>query len=127
VFPSTTGSVLDADNLRRRVLKPAARRAGVPWAGFHTFRHTCATTLFHRGVNPKQAQVWLGHHSPAFTLAVYTHLLSGDLPDVDLLGGGNGEATSPTEISGNDEPAGEAQTRMVPRSGSPGLAFPSVS
>ncbi len=26
VFPSSTGSVLDADNLRRRVLKPAARR-----------------------------------------------------------------------------------------------------
>jgi integrase len=103
VFPSSTGTVLDADNLRRRVLKPAARRASVPWAGFHTFRHTCATTLFHRGINPKQAQVWLGHHSPAFTLAVYTHLLSGDLPDVDLLGGGNGVATEPTETGRNGD------------------------
>jgi integrase len=28
--------------VRRRVLKPAAERAGVPWVGFHTFRHTCA-------------------------------------------------------------------------------------
>jgi len=25
------------------------RRAGVPWAHFHTFRHTCATTLFGGG------------------------------------------------------------------------------
>jgi hypothetical protein len=32
VFPSSTGTVLDADNLRRRVLNPAARRVGVPWA-----------------------------------------------------------------------------------------------
>ena len=126
VFPSSTGTVLDADNLRRRVLKPAARRAGVPWAGFHTFRHTCATTLFHRGVNPKQAQVWLGHHSPAFTLAVYTHLLSGDLPDVDLLEGGNARATSPTETGRNGDRPERAQTRMAPRSGSPELETPSV-
>jgi integrase len=126
VFPSSTGTVLDADNLRRRVLKPAARRAGVPWAGFHTFRHTCATTLFHRGVNPKQAQVWLGHHSPAFTLAVYTHLLSGDLPDVDLLEGGNAGATRPTETSRNGDGSDEAQTGMAPRPGSAELEVPSV-
>jgi Phage integrase family len=119
--------VLDADNLRRRVLKPAARRAGVAWKGFHTFRHTCATTLFHRGVNPKQAQVWLGHHSPAFTLAVYTHLLSGDPPDVDLLEGGNTAATRPTEPGRNGDRAEGAETRMAPRPGSPELAIPSVS
>jgi integrase len=127
VFPSSTGTVLDADNLRRRVLKPAARRAGVPWAGFHTFRHTCATTLFHRGVNPKQAQVWLGHHSPAFTLAVYTHLLSGDLPDVDLLEGGNNGATSPTETRRNGDRAERAETRIGPSPGSAALAIQSVS
>ena len=67
-----------------RVLKPAARRAGVPWAGFHTFRHTCATTLFRRGLNAKQVQVWLGHHSPAFTLATYVHYLADDLPDASF-------------------------------------------
>jgi integrase len=120
VFPSATGTVLEHSNLMRRVLKPAARRAGVPWAGFHTFRHTCATLLFHRGVNAKQAQVWLGHHSPAFTLTVYTHLLSGDLPEVDVLDGlgGNGVATRPTEISRKTEAVETAQTGMVPRQGS---------
>jgi integrase len=58
-----------ARNLFGRVLKPAARKAGVPWCGFHTLRHTCATRLFHAGLNPKAVQVWLGHHSPAFTMA----------------------------------------------------------
>jgi integrase len=85
VFPSKTGGFLDASNVAARVLKPAAKRAGVPWAGFHTFRHTCATTLFRHGLNAKQAQMWLGHHSPAFTLSVYVHLLPDDLPDPDFL------------------------------------------
>jgi hypothetical protein len=28
--------------------------------------------------------VWLGHHSPAFTLATYVHFLADDLPDVSF-------------------------------------------
>jgi integrase len=85
VFPSSAGTVLDTSNLAARVLKPAARRAGVPWVGFHTFRHTCATTLFRRGLNPKVVQMWLGHHSPAFTLGTYVHLIPDDLPSADFL------------------------------------------
>ncbi len=84
VFPSETGGYLDPSNTRARVLKPAARKAGLPWIGFHTFRHTCATALFHRN-NIKQVQCWLGHHSAAFTLATYIHLLDEDLPDPDFL------------------------------------------
>ena len=86
VFSAGRGGYLDAANLFGRVFKPAARRAGVPWAGFHTLRHTCATMLFRRGLNAKQVQVWLGHHSPAFTLAVYVHLLSDDLPEPVFFG-----------------------------------------
>ena len=71
--------------------------------GFHTFRHTCATTLFRRGLNAKQVQVWLGHHSPAFTLATYVHFLDDDLPDPSFIDdvtaeGGNNGAPSPTGI-----------------------------
>jgi hypothetical protein len=40
---------------------------------------------FRWGLNAKQVQVWLGHHSPAFTLATYVHLLPDDLPDPDDL------------------------------------------
>lgn len=66
-------------------MKAAAKKAGVPWAGPHALRHTCATMLFRNGLNAKQVQLWLGHHSPAFTLATYVHLLPDDMPDVDFL------------------------------------------
>ena len=85
VFPTSEGTHLDPSNVAARILKPAANRAGVPWAGFHTFRHTCATILFRHGLNGKQVQMWLGHHSPAFTLATYVHLLPDDLPDPGFL------------------------------------------
>lgn len=66
-------------NLRRRVLRRVAKEVGAPWAGFHTFRHTCASLLFARGSNAKQVQAWLGHHSAAFTLSTYIHLLDDDV------------------------------------------------
>jgi len=37
--------------------------------------------LFRAGWNAKQVQVVLGHHSPAFTLATYVHLIPEDLPE----------------------------------------------
>lgn len=104
LFASRTGAPLDASNLFARTLKPAARRAGVGWAGFHTLRHTCATMLFRSGLNAKQVQVWLGHHSPAFTLATYVHLLPDDLPDPGFLdtltNGREGDATTETADAG---------------------------
>ena len=53
--------------------------------GLHTLRHSAATILFRRGWNAVQVQKFLGHHSPAFTLAVYVHLLPDDLPEPDFL------------------------------------------
>jgi hypothetical protein len=84
--------------MMRRVLRPAAEEAGAPWAGFHAFRHTCASLLFERGANAVKVQRWLGHHSPAFTLSTYIHLLDSSLGDpldlgVELLQGGNEVAT----------------------------------
>ena len=65
----------------------AAEEAGASWAAFHTFRHTCASLLFERGLNVRQVQKWLGHHSPSFTLDTYVHLLDDRLPDpIDLAG-----------------------------------------
>ena len=81
VFPSTRGTRLNRNNLQSKVLGPAARRAGVPWVTLHTFRHTCASLLFAPvehgggGKNAKQVQEWLGHHSPAYTLKEYVHLI----------------------------------------------------
>ncbi len=67
------------NNVFRRVLQPAREAADLPWVGFHAFRHTCASILFAEGRNAVQVQRWLGHHSAAFTLATYVHLLDGDL------------------------------------------------
>ncbi len=86
VFSSATGSWLHAGNLADKVFRPAAVAAKVPWLGFHGFRHTCATALFREGRNAKQVQAWLGHHSPAFTLETYVHLLPEDLPEPPSLG-----------------------------------------
>lgn len=81
VFCGVDGTPLHASNLLVRVFKPAAQEAGVSWAGFHTLRHTCASRLFAAGRNPVQVQRWLGHHSPAFTLSTYAHLMDDDLGD----------------------------------------------
>lgn len=78
LFPTDSGAPLDPNNLRPRVLKPLVRQAGAPWAGFHTFRHTFASMHLRRGTNLLQLSRALGHHSPAFTLNRYSHLLPGD-------------------------------------------------
>jgi Phage integrase family len=79
------------ENVRRRVLRPAAEEAGVPWCGFHSFRHTCASMLFEAGRNIRQVAAWLGHADPAFTLRTYVHLMDagvGEGLDLDALGAG---------------------------------------
>ncbi len=64
---------------------PPPRRAGLTGVGFHTLRHTCASMLIESGLSPLRLQRWMGHHSPAFTLDTYGHLIDGDLgPALDL-------------------------------------------
>jgi integrase len=78
-FQAETVATFDRAKVFRAV-KGAAKKAGVPWAGLHTLRHSAATILFRRGWNAVQVQKFLGHHSPAFTLATYVHPLPDDLP-----------------------------------------------
>jgi integrase len=52
------------------VLKPAVAELGLPWVGFHSFRHTCASLLFEAGKDVKQVAGWLGHSDPAFCYAL---------------------------------------------------------
>jgi integrase len=85
VFPGRAGAPADVGSLRRRVLAPAAGRVGLSRVGFHTLRHTCASLLIEPGLSVLRLQRWMGHHSPAFTLETYGHLLDGDLaPSLDL-------------------------------------------
>lgn len=84
-FPNGSGEVICPDNLRRRVVKPLVEEVGAPWAAFHTFRHTFASIHLSEGTNLLQLSRALGHHSAAFTLTRYTHLLPGDeAPALDL-------------------------------------------
>ena len=52
-------------------------------------------------LNAKQVQMWLAHHSPAFTLSVYVHLLPDDLPEPSFFDGLGGNTTHET---GRNEP-----------------------
>lgn len=91
VFSSRRGTPLNPNNLRNRVLAPAAERAGLARIGFHALRHTCASLLIERGLSPLRLQRWMGHHSAAYTLDVYGHLIDAELApalnlDVELSG-----------------------------------------
>ena len=49
IFPSANGTAFDRRNWTRRYFKPAAERAGVPWASPHKLRHGVATLMAERG------------------------------------------------------------------------------
>src|SRR3712207_1249460 len=53
VFASETGAPLDRRNITSRRFKPLLKRAGLPHFRFHDLRHTCATLLLTKNVNPK--------------------------------------------------------------------------
>ncbi len=85
IFHTGKGRPLRPDTVRQRVLLPATRRAGVRQVGFHAFRHTCASLLIEAGLSPLRLQRWMGHHSAAYTLDVYGHLIDDELsPALDL-------------------------------------------
>lgn len=53
------------------------RAAGVPAIRLHDLRHTHATLMLKHGVPLKVVSERLGHSTPAFTMAVYQHVLPG--------------------------------------------------
>jgi integrase len=67
------------------MLKPLVEEAGAGWAAFHAFRHTFASIHLREGTDIVAVSRALGHHSPAFTLSRYAHILPGELaPPLDL-------------------------------------------
>lgn len=114
VFPARHGGIVHASTAFRAV-QAAGKAAGIDGVGPHMLRHSCATRLFRNGLNAKQVQLWLGHHSPAFTLATYVHLVADDLPEVaflDELAGrwGNAGTTRFTDSDGNKSVAIAAES-----------------
>jgi integrase len=49
--------------------------AELPQIRLHDLRHTCATLLLTKNVNPKVVSEMLGHATIAITLDTYSHVL----------------------------------------------------
>ena len=76
VFASEMGTPLDRRDVTSRQFKPLLRRAKLPeTTRFHDLRHTCATLLLTKNVNPKFVSEMLGHSNIAITLDTYSHVL----------------------------------------------------
>jgi integrase len=75
VSATTTGTIINPSNLRNRSLKPLLKAASLRPIRFHDLRHTCATLLLSKNVNPKIVSEMLGHASVSITLDVYSHLM----------------------------------------------------
>jgi integrase len=75
IFASETGDPLDRRYVTTHRFKPLLKRARLPQIRFHDLRHTCATLLLGRNVNPKIVSELLGHASIAITLDTYSHVL----------------------------------------------------
>ncbi len=74
VFPALATDRCAQDTFRRR-WRRILDRAGVRYRKLHALRHTYASLLIQGGEPITYVQRQLGHHSPAFTLAVYTHFI----------------------------------------------------
>lgn len=73
LFPSETGTFIDAKNLQRS-WKRALDNANIPYRKFHALRHTYATRLFENGTSILTVSRLLGHSSIK-TTEIYTHVL----------------------------------------------------
>jgi integrase len=83
VFPNRVGKPMDHNNLYHRDFKSLLKQAGL-WSEdkhkrftFHSLRHTCATLLLSKNVNPKIVQGMLGHATITQTMDTYSHVLPG--------------------------------------------------
>lgn len=75
IFATQRGTLVNPTNLRRRSFTPLLEQAALPSIRFHDLRHTCATLLLSRNVNPKIVSEMLGHATIAITLDTYSHVL----------------------------------------------------
>jgi len=84
LFPSATGTYMDAKNVRTS-WKRALKAAGIPYIKFHALRHTYATTLLRKGASLLTVSRLLGHSSIK-TTEIYAHVLDDTkAKEVELL------------------------------------------
>jgi integrase len=76
VFTRTDGEPVHPHALSQTVGR-LQHAAGVPPIRLHDLRHTHATLMLKHGIPLKVVSERLGHSTPAFTMAVYQHVLPG--------------------------------------------------
>ncbi len=112
VFCRENGSPLQPDLVSQR-FEAIIKREGLRRIRFHDLRHTHATLALRAGVPTKVVTERLGHHSPAFTLKYYAHVVPGMQADaaaqiatlVDtVLAGLSGRLEEPPNCDKIDDP-----------------------
>jgi integrase len=69
------GSCVNNSTFNTTAWRPARRGAGLDAGGMHPLRHYYASALLAGGVDVRTLSEYLGHHDPAITLRIYTHLM----------------------------------------------------
>jgi len=81
---SCNGRVVREDVIRR-TLNYALKKAGLPHIRVHDLRHTAGSLLLDAGYSFPSVAAFLGHSSPATTAAVYAHAIRKGGNVIDLL------------------------------------------
>jgi integrase len=75
VFATRIGTPTQHRNFERRHFQVIREAAKLPKIRLYDLRHTSATLLLSKGINPKIVSERLGHASVVLTLDTYSHVL----------------------------------------------------
>lgn len=75
VFPSAAGEPVSLDLVATSVIRPALRRAGLPWKGYHAGRRGLGTSLRSLTGNSNAGRDILGHSTDQVTQQSYEHAM----------------------------------------------------
>lgn len=107
VFATTTGTPMDAQNLRKNFIAVLAE-AGLPEVRFHDLRHSAASLMLNHGVPVLVVSKILGHANPSITMNVYAHLYS---ESVGVAGQLMDELVTPLQVEFAPAQAAEAERK----------------
>ena len=78
LFPNSVGNPRCLDDLARDVIRPALKKAGIEWHGWHAFRRGLATNLHQLGVQDKVIQAILRQSDVSVTQRAYIKTVDSD-------------------------------------------------
>lgn len=106
VFASRQGRPLRADDVRRRWLRPALLRAGLPGAGLHAFRHGVPGRLNAMGLSPASIRLFMRHARLEETQRYLHHASEAAWREISAAQARSGASTRASEdtSTARDEP-----------------------